>query len=141
MNDAVDTTARGEVPVRCSDTALDVAFDAVLDGAVELLAERTGQPRRVLRDLHERRAYELLAADAEHAGRITVTARTLANLLAPASVPHQPVTPAEHYSAAERRRQALAAGRPTGWLDPATFRRCLEVARAALDRDDDPEAG
>lgn len=130
--------------------ATDLAFDGIVDSAIEILIDRAlteiatptnvfawrGRTRAALHRDVDRRAFELLAADVEHNGAVTVTAKMLADLLDP---PAEPVTPSpassstlNAYELAERRRRERAADEPEVWLDEETRARCIATARAEL---------
>jgi hypothetical protein len=109
------------------------AMVMLVDDAVEILVERRSDGLAVavvnrlrveLRSTYDRQAFELLAADVEHHGRVTVTPRMLAELLAP-----RPVAPVVALAEPQPRNDGK---RPAGWLDPGTFQRCLNEARQAL---------
>ena len=112
-------------------------FDALIDAAFEVLLDRD-PPAPVdrlavvagLHATHDVAAYELLGADVEHSGEVTLTASGLAALLEP-PVPDEP-SPAASYAAAEARRRARAVDEPPGWLDSETRQRCLAHAREAI---------
>lgn len=110
-------------------------FDGLVDDALEVLGERSGRSRPSLRLEHAEKAYGFLVADFEHAGRVTLTARMLANLLEPVPVVEDVKA---RYVAAEERRRAV---KPAGWLSPETFERCVTSARAALENSNPADGG
>lgn len=117
----------------------ETVFDALIDAAFEVLLdrERVAPVNRLavvagLHATHDVAAYELLVADVEHSGEVTLTAAGLAALLEP-PVPDEP-SPSASYVAAEARRRAHAVDEPAGWLDAETRARCIAHAREAIAR-------
>ena len=110
-----------------AEQELAAVFDGLVDDAVSVLAERLGRPKAVLHDEFDGRAFGYLVVDFEHSGKVTLTARALANLLAPP--PTVLDEPAAHYAAADERRKAR---KPVGWLEPDVFQRSIGRARQAL---------
>lgn len=128
--------------------ATDLTFDGLVDDAIEILLDRAltaiatpsnvgawrHRTRRHLHATHDAAAHQLLTADLEHSGTVTVTAKTLANLLAPE--PESPAVPAKLepnvYERAETRRRERNVDAPTDWLPEDVQGRCVADARAAL---------
>ena len=128
--------------------ATDLTFDGLVDDAIEILLDRAltaiatpsnvgawkHRTRRALHATYDAQAHQLLTADLEHSGTVTVTAKTLANLLdpepAPAVVPER-LEP-NVYERAETRRRERNVDAPTDWLPEEIQDRCVAEARAAL---------
>lgn len=113
-------------------------FDALIDAAFEVLLDRVPgsgpvsreRLRAVLHDSYDVRAYELLVADVEHSGEVTITAAGLAALLVPPEPEPSPV--AAGYELAAARRQERRRDEPSEWLPKADRERCIANARAAI---------
>lgn len=127
--------------MRASDLVADRLADERFEASVEVLAERalaSGTTaglapvalRAMLRDRHQSEAFKLLAADLEHSGTVTLSAKMLADILEPAER-HEP-SPTLTYRYAEHRRQSRHRDLPSRPLARPVFERCLAAARAAL---------
>jgi hypothetical protein len=120
---------------------VDDAVEILIDRALTLIATPSnvhawkGRTRRSLHWAHDQEAYKLLAADLEHNGTVTVTAKMLADLLdTPAPPPPVPARSAvaNAYELAEQRRRERDADAPSDWLPEGTRDRCIAEARAAI---------